>query len=52
VLQYKDCFLFSCICLGLSIKDVRSQGWRGLVQCGHFADKGGGSSSDAEVRTF
>jgi len=25
---------------------------RGLVQCGHIADKGGGGSSDADVRTF
>jgi len=26
---------------GSSIKDVRSQGGGGFVQCGHFADKGG-----------
>jgi len=32
---------------GLSIKDVRSQGF---IQCGHFADKGG--SSDADVCTL
>jgi len=25
---------------------------RGFVQCGYFADKGGGDSSDADVRTF
>jgi len=30
--------------------DVRSQGERGFVQCGHFSDEGG--SSDADVRTF
>jgi len=35
---------------GPSIKDVRSQGVKGFVQCGHFADSGG--SSDADVRTF
>jgi len=25
---------------------------RRFVQCGHFADKGGGGSSDANVHTF
>jgi len=35
---------------GPSIKDVRSQG--GFVQCGHFADKGEGGSSDADVCIF
>jgi len=32
------------------IKDVRSQGKRRCVQCGHFLDKR--SSSDADVSTF
>jgi len=36
---------------GLSIKDIRGQG-EGVVQCGHFSDKGGGGSSDVDVRTF
>jgi len=35
---------------GLSIKDVRSQGGWGFVQCRNFLDKGG--SSNAAVRTF
>jgi len=34
----------------LSIKDVRSQGGGGFVQCGHFSDKEGSSVED--VRTF
>jgi len=34
-----------------SIKDGRSQGRGWFVQCGHFADKGVGSS-DADVHTF
>jgi len=38
--------------LGPSIKDVCSQGGRGFVQCGHFADKEEGGSSDVDVRTF
>jgi len=33
-----------------SIKDVRTRGGRGYVQCGPFADKRG--SSDADVRNF
>jgi len=28
------------------------KGRRGFVQCGHFSDKEGGGSSDADVRTF
>jgi len=36
---------------GPSIKDVLSQR-RGFVQCGHFSDKEGGGSSDADIRTF
>jgi len=35
---------------GLSIKDVRNQIGREIVQCGHFSDKG--NSSDADVCTF
>jgi len=35
-----------------SIKDVRSQGGDGFVQCGNFADKEEGGSSDADVRNF
>jgi len=34
----------------LPIKDVRCHGGRGLVQCGHFSNKG--SSSDANFCTF
>jgi len=45
---YKKFYAFK-MRYGLSIKDVRTRGG-GVVQCGHFADKG--SSSDADVRTI
>jgi len=42
--------IFFCRNKGLSLKDVRSQGV--VVRYGHFANKGLGGSSDADVRTF
>jgi len=36
----------------MSIKDVRSQGVGGFVQCGYLRAIREGSSSDADVRTF
>jgi len=46
----KGLFFVVFPCERPSIKDVRSQGGGGFVQCGHFADKGG--SLDADVRNF
>jgi len=38
--------------MGLFIKYVRSQGREGIFQCGYFADKEGGGSSDENICTL
>jgi len=40
------------ICKGLSIKDIRSQEGGGLFSADILLTRGGGGSSDADVRTF